>query len=36
MLTKDIDADKKVAEYIQDQLQTVLPGLTVEIKNVIK
>lgn len=34
MLTKDTDADKKVAEFIQDQLQTVLPGLTVEIKSV--
>lgn len=31
-LTSDSDTDKKIAEYITDQLQKDLPGLTVEIK----
>lgn len=34
MLISDTDAEKKVAEFIQWQLQEALPGLTVEIKAV--
>ncbi len=34
MLTSDTDAEKKVAEFIQFQLEEALPGLTLEIKAV--
>ncbi|MCQ9209753.1 peptide ABC transporter substrate-binding protein [Granulicatella seriolae] len=34
LTTSDTDKSKKVAEYIQDQLQTTLPGLTIIVKPV--
>ena len=34
LLSKDGDGDKKVAEYIQAQLEESLPGLKVEVKTV--
>lgn len=34
MLTSDTDAEKKIAEFIQFQLEDALPGLKVEIKAV--
>ena len=34
LLSRDGDSDRKVAEFIQGQLQETLPGLTINVKTV--